>query len=305
MSSKTIGNRSDLGTPVSKIGTKERHNCPYCVLNGKTPDDGHSLSYDIHKNFGICFRCATIITSDGVRDLEYIKSLLLGSELSDLEKGNSQKLLISWTTPIAENPVAYQYMLNRYIEPKTLERFNIRATNEPFDGVVFINEFIEEKYTSYYQIRVINEDTKHAILRDQVKKLAWLCYADTPDIIIVEGFTSGLSAYQHCGFNPVVLSGKSMTDYQLHELRSWCSKHSKPNIYVCLDGGFLEEALKVCNKIYKNCYNAVVKIVPLVYNADPNDLNQVDFNRCLGKALNFEPSLTRYIRNKVYNNGNL
>ena len=111
-----------------------------------------------------------------------------------------------------------------------------------------------------------------------------------------------MSAYQHSQgkLNPIILGGKTITDLQIEELREFCSKHKEVNIVVCLDGGFFEDTLKVANKIYQNCYNTKVQVMPMPFNKDLNEISSYKFEELYSKTLNFEPSKVQYIREQVY-----
>ena len=299
---KFIGKFEDLKKVRSfSYNGKTRYYCPYCdTVHGKTPDTEGCLSFNQKTLSGYCFRCGTVVTHDGLKDLEYVQSQLLQKE----EETNKTLLKVDWLKPVFDNPEVLDYMHSRYITNYTLKRFNIRACDTP-DGVVFINKIIDDEYTDFMQARFVNDpDFKHAFLKDLQKKLCWLHLADTNNLIICEGFTDGLSAYQHSkgSLNPIIVGGKTITDQQLGELKDFCKNYKEVNIVVCMDGGFFEDTLKVANRIYQSCYNTIVKVMPMPYNKDLNEITSADYKIQFEKCLQFEPSKVGYIRNKVYGN---
>lgn len=308
-----VGSFSDLGKPVRGSRSRGRYNCPYCdTVHGKSKDENACVTFDQRKQTGICFRCKTIIVNDGLADLDYIlEQLKSDKKYDEREQAEKQKLKIDWTLPIMHNYEVWNYMHERKISNHAIERFNVRSCSFPLNGVVFVNKLIDNTYTDFFQIRVLTEEhsRRHAILRDLIKKACWLHLANTPNLIICEGFAGGLSAYQHTlevfgkgnHLNPVVLLGTSITDIQLSELKTYCSKYEKVKIWVCLDGGFFEDTLKVAGRIFNSCYNSEIKVVPMPFDSDPNDLDCRHFLKTLRKSLSFEPSRIQDIRNKVYN----
>lgn len=301
---KFIGKFEDL-KKIKNISynSKVRYYCPYCdTVHGKSKDTKGSVSFDNKKMSGYCFRCGTFITHDGLQDLEYIKSKILKNKQAEESKKDNKLLKIDWLKPIFDNKEVVEYMYRRFIVPETLERFKIKACDSP-DGVVFINKVIEEEYTDFMQARFINDNNfKHVFLVDLIKKLCWLHLAESNNLIICEGFTDGLSAYQHSEgkLHPIILGGKTITDLQIEELREFCNKHKEVNITVCLDGGFFEDTLKVANKIYQNCYNTNVNVMPMPFKKDLNEISSNKFKDLYSKTLTFEPSRVQYIREKVY-----
>ena len=301
---KFIGKLEDLKNIKSQsYNGNTRYYCPYCdSVHGKTADITGCLTFSQKTLSGYCFRCHTIVTHDGLKDLDYIQQLLLKKE----EDSSDQILKIDWLEDISKNLEVLEYMHSRFITDKTLSRFNVKACSDPIDGVVFINKIIDNDYTDFMQARFINNNNfKHAFVKDQVKRLCWLYLADSPKIIICEGFTDALSAYQHSSnhgetLNPVVLGGKSITDQQISELKTFCSKYKNVDIVVCMDGGFFEDTLKIAYKVYQSCYNSAVKVMPMPFNKDLNEINSDQYSIYYNKCLQFEPSKVRYIRNKVY-----
>ena len=69
---------------------------------------------------------------------------------------------------------------------------------------------------------------------------------------------------------------------------------------MCLDGGFFEDTLKAATKIYQSTYNTVIKVMPMPYNRDLNEITTEEFNFWYKSSLLFTPSDIKYIRNKVY-----
>lgn len=301
---KFIGKFEDLKEVKSiSYNGKIRYFCPYCdSVHNKTKDKAGCLTFDKNKMSGYCFRCGTFVTHDGLQDLEFINSKLLKQHRINNDTNNNKILKIDWLIPIFDNKEVLDYMYRRFIETKTLERFNVKACSSP-DGVVFVNQIIENKYTDFMQVRFINDNNfKHIFLEDVVKKLCWLHLAKTNNLIVCEGYTDGLSAYQHSkgNLNPIILGGKTITDLQIEELKNFCSKYKEVNVIVCLDGGFFEETLKVANKIYQSCYNTKVQVMHMPFKLDLNEISSYKFEELYNKILTFEPSKVQYIREKVY-----
>lgn len=297
-----IGKFEDLNKIRSKsYNGNSRYFCPYCdTINGKTPDEEGCVIWNHKKQSGYCFRCNTLITHDGLPDIEYIKSKLIKEE----ENPEDQLLKIDWLQSIEENKEVLDYMHSRYISTSTLKKFNVKACSDPLDGVVFINKVIDNDYTDFMQARFINStEFKHAFLKDLNKKLCWLHLCDSNDLIVCEGFTDGLSAYQHSDYtlNPIILGGKTITNFQIDELKEFCNEYKNVNITVCMDGGFFEDTLKVANKIYQNCYNTIIHVMPMPFNKDLNEINSLEYKKYFNKRLLFEPSKIQYIRNQIYN----
>ena len=297
---KFVGKLQDLTNLKSySINGKSRYFCPYCdSIHKKEPDIWGCVVFDQSKLSGYCFRCSTPITHDGLQSLDYLESKLNKSELKETD----QILKINWLSPALDNEKVTEYLNNRFIFNSTIKRFRVKACSDPFDTVVFINKE-EELTTDFLQARFINNPKQnHAFLRDITKKLCWLHHASTPDLILCEGFISGLSAYQHSNgsLHPIILGGKTITPSQLLELKNYTSKHKSVNITVCLDGGFFEDTLKAATKIYQSTYNTVIKVMPMPYNRDLNEITTEEFNFWYKSSLLFTPSDIKYIRNKVY-----
>lgn len=305
-----IGQLSDLIEVKSKSGTKIRYNCPYCdVIHGKRPDTKGCFSYDIATLSGWCFKCHSQVIHDGLRDLKLIADDLQSeTQESEWKEANEQKLrLTDWTSSILDNPKALMYMEKRGFSKETLTRFNIRACNEPSLGVIFPNKIINNEYTDFYQVRYVDFYNKHSMLKSLHKKCNWLHIADTPRLIIVEGFSSGLAAYQHSlkwkeeYLNPIIICGNSMTRIQLRELKEFCANYDKTEIYVCLDGGFYENGLKIAKNIYQKCSDVDIYMTYLHGDTDPNDLETWEFLSQIDKSYYYEPNRLQYIRSRVYN----
>lgn len=304
-----IGSVSELVKIKSQSGTKIRYYCPFCVTaHNKTPDLSGCFVYDTAKLTGYCFRCHSQVIHDGLRDLDLLANKLKGDTLEEeYKKAQNQKLrLEGWTTPIIENTEALLYMKKRGFSFSTLDRFKIRACNEPSLGVVFANRIFDEGYTDFYQVRYKSFKYRHAMLGNLIKKACWLNYADTPRLVLVEGFSSGLAAYEHsCKWkqdylNPVICCGNSLTEIQLRELKEYCDKFNQVKIYICLDGGFFEYALKIAKKIYERCNNVELLLTHLTGSSDPNDLEYWEFLQRLDSSYYYEPNRVQYIRKRAY-----
>lgn len=307
-----IGKFSDLGEPKYRSSDKERYHCPYCVpMFHKSETNEATVSYNCHTKIGICFRCGTLIVNEGLTSLDYISENLNPKKSeNNLVKIASQRVKINWTHSVLENKKAWKYLHDRNITNESMKRFNVRACNDPFLGIVYVNKIIDNEYTDFMQVRVINASQKgnrHLFLKGQGKVCNWLCHATTSDLVLVEGYTSGLSAYQHnrnsdIELNPIVLGGKTITDYQLSELQEFCSMHDSPTLWVCLDGGCVEEALKLSKKIYNKCYNLKIFIMNLPYKQDPNEVTRKVFLKTFDESLEYSPNSVNYIRDRIYKN---
>jgi hypothetical protein len=282
---------------------KVRYFCPYCdSVHGRSPDKEGCLVFNQNTLSGYCFRCETLVTHDGLKSLDYIKSQI--EKHSEKERGENL-LKIDWLIPIENNPEALEYIQSRYITSGTLRRFNVMSFDDPL-AVVYINKILPEDCTDFLQGRFIKDkDFKHAFIKNTVKPLCWLHLAESPNLILCEGFTDGLSAYQHGKYNgdtlhPVVLGGKTITEDQIQELREYCSNYSKVVINVCMDGGFFEDTLKIASKVYQTCYNAELNVIHMPYGKDLNEISSSTFKGLYEKKYSFEPCKLQYIRNEVY-----
>lgn len=304
--SRHIGKFEDLKTVVKKSRDECVYICPYCdIVSNKGPDTRGKFYFNIKKGKGHCFRCETLIYREGIRSIESIIEEL-NPNYTEKESYKEQLLNISgWSTSIIENRDCLNYMINRGIQLETLHKFNVRSTNIPHLGVVFINKLIDGKYTDFYQIRNIDAWCKHATLRDLVKPCNWLDVQEKgSDVIICEGFVDGLSCYEHLDGKvfPTPLVGKSLTKMQLLQLVKHVRNNGVSTIYVCMDGGFFESTLSIARTLHKKVVRCTIKVVPMPWGKDPNEICKEDFLKCIEKSLIYSPENERYIRSIVYGN---
>ena len=302
-----FGQLSDLVDVKRESEHKTRYNCPYCdTVHGKTPDTRGCFVYDHNTQTGTCFRCQSRVVHEGLRDPNFILKEIEKSSNDEIEEAKAQALnLQGWTTPVFSNGKVYEYMKKRGFKDETLHRFNIKACNSPSEGVVFCNNVTEEDLTNFYQIRFLDFHFKHSMLEGLHKQACWLDYADSPRLIIVEGFSSGLSAYEHTlelenYYNPVVICGNSLTNVQLVQIKEFCRKHLSVKINICLDGGFFEHALKVADKLYKKCNNVDIEVTYLPGMLDPNEMDKKSFLTRVEDSYYYEPHRLQFIRNHAY-----
>lgn len=305
-----FGEFLDLRHLVRKSYHEEIYQCPYCVDLGKGPDKEGKFYYNVVKQVGHCFRCETLIVSDSLRTPELIRQQL--DTVPDEEKYLFQKLALdNWTFPIKENPECLSYMTNdRGIYSDVLERFNILATTTPKLGAIFCNKIWKDALsvtvTDFILIRNINvhaNDQRHTVIRDQVKPLLWCNHVDTDRVILVEGTISGLSTYQHLDGKvcPLVLLGKSISSLQLSQLRAIVASKRVEQIYIALDGGYFENAIKIARSVYKALDHQDVFILNLPNKQDPNSIARKQFKEIWeNKSYPFQPLAPNITRNSAY-----
>jgi hypothetical protein len=301
-----FGELSDLQVLVGRQGKEDIYKCPYCQELGKSPDEQGKFYFNTIKNVGHCWRCETVIISTSLRPVESIRRQL--DEKPEEERYDSQLLSIdSWTVPIRELKNSYIYMVQeRKISPEVLRIFNIRACSIPRTGVVFCNKTwmdpISGYLTDFLTIRNVFSKMKHTIIREQVKPLLWSTKPFSNKLIIVEGPISGLSAFQHLDgeISPAVLLGKSFSELQKAQLRELVSWNFVKEVYVCCDGGFFENTLKIAKEVYRIIPHTEVLVTKLPWNKDPNDLTKKEFKECFGKSWLYEPLRASLIRKEAY-----
>lgn len=304
-----IGNFSDLGAVQYRSGKHDVYLCPYChIVSEKSQDTVGKFYYNYQKGVGDCKRCDSLIFFDGLRAEEYIHQDLLRAQQElaghnpEQAQYDKQKVMINWATDIKDTPEVYNYLVGtRGIKPSVLSRFDVRACVRPRVGVVFKNRTIQDRMTDIYQVRNLNAAVRHTTLRNMIKPLIWGHLA-TGDLIVVEGFTSGLAAYQHTAgeLHPVVLMGKTISDLQLDHIAA-VIKRTKSKVFICSDGGYYESGITIARKIYQrsSSHNGVY-LLRMPWGKDPNDVEADQFVQIVHEALLYEPLREGYIRSTVY-----
>ena len=300
---------SQLVDLVGKSGNEEIYKCPFCIeVRGKEDDEG-KLYFNTLKEIGHCFKCGSVVV-----DKKHVKSAdvlqrkyedYLKNNLSPigetLKKYNKQKFdLNHWTVSIEQNSKVREYMESRGISLNTLEKFNVRACESPKLGVVFINKLQTSRYTDFFQIRNLVGDIRHMSMKDTVKPVCWLENISSKDVVLVEGFTSGLSVYEHNNsLSPIVTTGKSLSDIQVSQITE---KYKKVNfnLTICYDGGFFEDALKAAKALHKSIVGINIYLVNLPRDKDPNDISKDTFMECFNARIKYNPLSLTTIRNIVY-----
>jgi hypothetical protein len=302
-----FGEFSDLKVLVRRQGKEHIYLCPYCQELGKKQDDKGKFYFNFVKNIGHCWRCETVVVSSAIRSTEVIRQQL--NEKSEGEKYLEQVLSIdSWTCPIEEERSSYHYMINdRKIFTEVLRLFNVRACTRPRTGIVFCNKIWKDEIlgslTDFLTIRNVFSHVKHTILREQVKPLLWSTKLFSQKLIVVEGTISGLSAYQHLDgeLSPIVLLGKTLSEFQKGQLRDLTSKYYIKEIYICCDGGYFENSLKIAKEVYSIIIGTEVLVTKLPWNKDPNQLTRKEFKEAFSKSWLYEPLRASLIRKEAYN----
>lgn len=290
---KKFGNRyfgelSDLVQFVKNAGTlgEQVWICPYCLeLTGRSDRSGH-FYYNSIKQVGKCFKCETIITSDEIRSIEAIRQQL--DSPSDEEAYNNQVLNFdTWTTKIR---ACKDYLVRRRgIWPQTIEKFELRETSyNQRAGVVFINKLFtrnNKTYTDFLQIRNIGEDIKqkYSNLAGVIKPLCWTERVTRDTVMLVEGFISGMAAWQHVDgeIDPLIMLGKSLNKIQLKQLKILCLTKDIKKVFVICDGGFLEDSIKIARVLGRELYSQEIMVTKLFYDKDPAELTRAKFKLCL------------------------
>jgi hypothetical protein len=301
-----FGEFLDLRTLVRKSGYEEVYLCPYCVELTKTADTTGHFYYNTVKQIGHCFRCETVIISDALRTPELIRQQL--ETPKDEERYPYQRLSLGdWTSPIRDNQECLDYMVNdRRIFPEVLDRFNILATRTPRLGVVFCNKIWTDglsRVTDFLSIRNVNSTIRHTNIHDQVKPLMWTNYVDTNRVMLIEGTISGLSVYQHLDGTvcPLVLLGKTISPFQLSQLKEIVSSKKVDKIYVCVDGGFFENGIKIARSVYKSLDYQDVFLIRLHWKQDPNSVSRKKFKDAFeNEIFPFQPLAVNLLRRNVY-----
>jgi hypothetical protein len=195
---------------------------------------------------------------------------------------------------------------DRRIFPEVLDRFNILATRTPRLGVIFCNKIWTDglsRVTDFLSIRNVNSTIRHTNIHDQVKPLLWLNYVNTDQVILVEGTISGLSAYQHLDGSicPLVLLGKTISPFQLSQLKEMVSFKHIDKIYIAPDGGAFENGIKIARSVYKSLDRQDVFLLRLPWKQDPNSVSRKRFKEIFEKEIyQFQPLMTNILRRNAY-----
>jgi hypothetical protein len=300
-----FGEFFDLRTLVRKSHHEEVYLCPYCADLKGTADTEGKFYYNTIKQIGHCFRCEAIIISDSLRTPELIRQQL--DTVPDEEKYQCQRLALNdWTSPVKENKECLDYMSNdRGIFPEVLDRFNILATKTPRLGVIFCNKIWKDglsTVTDFLSIRNVNSSIRHTNIRDQVKPLVWCNHVNTDRVMLVEGPISGLSVYQHLDgiICPLILLGKTISSFQLSQLKEIVSSKCIERVYVATDGGFFENGIKIARSVYKTLDHQDVFVLRLPWKKDPNSITRKQFREILENAYSFQPLASNVLRKNAY-----
>jgi hypothetical protein len=299
-----IGEFSDLVTIVGSYKHEDIYFCPFCnELRGK-PDLEGKFYYNKLKQIGHCFRCEALVFDETLRSIDQIRALLDLKLPEDIYL--TQRLNFKWTVPLRSHKRASEYLSDRGIDSEVSDHFNIRAISSPRDGVVFINKILHEdnvEYTDFIQIRTLEGHIKYLNVGDQVKPLCWTEYVESQDVCLVEGFISGLSAYQHLigNVSPLVMLGKSLLPLQLTQLKELCISKKIKNVYIITDGGFFESGMKIARVLDKELYSQDIHVVRLYYNQDPNSMTREEFRHCFyHRCWKYNNLSESQLRNKIY-----
>ena len=272
--------------PAGRANSSEqRYYCPVCEYRRGKPDKDGKLYFNTIKRKGICFKCGAVVHSHRVMDKEELQAYLSYKQEQE-EIVEPTKLSLGFTISIENDPNALRYLLNRGLEIETIKRFNIKSCKSPVNGIVFNNGVDKNNCTDFLQIRNY-ETTDHAHrflnVKNVLKPMVLLPFAGQ-NMILCEGFMSAFSAYQHLhkmlpdeDICPLVCTGKSLSIYQMNQLKEHCQKFDNSTFYVCLDGGFNKEALKVAKQLMKGIRDAIIYIIRLPDEKDPNDMSLEEF----------------------------
>jgi hypothetical protein len=305
-----IGDVSDLTIKVRKYKAEEVFLCPYCADLTDHPDTRGKFYYNSVYQTGHCFRCEVIIVDNSLRSYELIREQL--NSIPDSVRYKNQIFnLNDWTFPVVGSAEHLEYMTKkRAIRSDVLDRFNVLGCESPRSGIVFINKLNEidhRNVTDYIQIRLIKVKgrMKYLNIAEEIKPLSWTRYIDTPEIALVEGFISGLSVYQHTRgkLNPVVLSGKTISELQINQLKEICTpRYNIKTIYVITDGGFFENSIKIARQLERELYDQTIFVTKLPERLDPNEMTADQFNRAWNESSWSYTKLSEgRIRNEAYN----
>lgn len=289
---KHFGKFEDLTELVHSTEEEDIYLCPYCPEIVGTPDTKGKFSYNTIKTIGHCWRCESVIIHDGLRSIEAIQRILKSKNTSI--NYPDQKLYVAhWSKPISEDIECLQYMRRRKLNIDILEKYNVRATQSPYAGIVLLNKLIDTDFTDYLQIRALDStrSLRYNSVKDLVKPLSWIDHIDTEAVAIVEGFISGLAAKQYVPeyLSPLILTGKSISNLQLSMLSEAVDKYSVKSIFIILDGGYEIDALKIARTIYPRLVDVEVFLTKLPRNTDPNELDATTFRTCLQKSIIYNP----------------
>jgi hypothetical protein len=307
---KYIGELGDLKEQVGQYRNEIVFKCVYCQELTGNPDTKGKFYYNQLYQVGTCFRCETIIVDNSLRSYELIRQQL--NSIPDSVRYKNQIFnLNEWTFPAVDSAEHLEYMTKkRAIRSDVLDRFNVLGCESPRKSIVFINKLneIDNRYmTDYIQVRLIKVKgrRKYINLPDEIKPLSWTQYIDTPEIALVEGFISGLSVYQHTKgkLNPVVLSGKTISELQISQLKEICTlKYNIKTIYVITDGGFFENSIKIARQLERELYDQTIFVTKLPERLDPNEMTADQFNRAWNESSWSYTKLSEgRIRNEAYN----
>lgn len=306
---KRVEDSSRLKILVGKSDSESIYICPFCEEEGKSPDKTGKMYFSERKQVGHCFRCGTIVVDKSeiksktilLRRLEEMTSTI-DPTVQLIKDYNIQNFdLEGWSFNIRRHPKLLNYMLDRGISVETLEKFKVRACLSPRPGIVFINKLKDNRYTDFFQIRNLVGKMRHTSMKNTIKPVCWMDEIHSSDVVLVEGFTSGLSVFEfNNSLSPIVTTGKSLSDIQLNQLnKKFKEKHFK--LTICYDGGFFEDSLKVAKNIHSKCLGMQIFLMNLPKDKDPNDVSKKVFIKRFNEKVKYNPLNLTIIRNIVYN----
>jgi hypothetical protein len=306
---RIIGSSRDLGEVVGRTSSHEIYHCPYCSAATGKEDTQPKLYYNPVKSIGMCFRCNAVVIEDGLRSKKDILRHLQAPSPSDLYKDQIYSLG-NWTVPILEHKEAYLYLAGRGFYPDILQRYPVRGCYTPNPGVVYYNREIrtgEGLFTDFISLRMLSGPIRHSFVRDSIKPLAWLHLAHQGDTLaFVEGFSSGLAvAKTDPNLKPVILSGKSISAFQIQQLKGESRRLRCPETttraLVILDGGLISEPVRLAREIYRTVpWLTDIQIIALPWGKDPNDVSQHSLLMCIRKGIPYNPVHEELVRKTIY-----
>lgn len=267
-----------FGTPlkVTRKGSYSQYefNCPFCSMNGKSPDTKGHLSV---RSDGIynCYRCGA---SGRLRLPETPLNPDIDSLLSDIksvlvDKNEDIYEVVEYpisNLPIESSKIALKYMMDRGFTLEQLHYYNCKVgmLGSAFFGRVIIpNEMLSDRTTDMFTARSYLNDKKRYInppgasASNVVFNLHRI--PDNCDqIIICEGPLTAMSA----GKDAVALYGKSY----LNKLDKILAKNPK-KVVVNLDPDAKVNAIGLCNAIKSLNSDIDLRMLILPEGTDAND----------------------------------
>lgn len=278
-----FGEFSDLTDKVRTYRHETVYKCPYCEELKGSPDRTGKFYFNSMFQIGHCFVCGTVITDESLRSMDLVRQQL--DEIPDRIRYQDQRFnLNKWAFPCistASDPGTYM-IETRGIFPEVLERFGVRLCFRPRSGVLFCNRVWQEdgvEMTDFFQIRNLEGLPKYLNIQDEVKPLSWAHHVEGDTVMVVEGFISGLAAYQHVNgsMDPVVLQGKTISGFQVEQFKDLCARHPVKRVVVIPDGGFFENGIKIARVLDAQLPEVSVYVTNLPFKTDPNEMKKAEF----------------------------